>query len=85
MSPLEYLSDDGCLFPVGTEAPDVHLFCGDPRDGERPYCPEHCRQCLRPAPAMSEETIDAIVASFGRRPRSPDFRVDLMRAMAVRQ
>jgi hypothetical protein len=42
------LPSGGCLFPMwGNERP-THVYCGEQRKGDRPYCIEHCATAYLP-------------------------------------
>lgn len=50
---------DGCRFPIGDPRDRDFKFCGNPRDGDRPYCSAHCAVCYRTADQPFDKTAIA--------------------------
>ena len=44
-----------CRFPIGHPKEAGFGFCGAPREGDKPYCPHHCRLAYQP-PESSRRT-----------------------------
>lgn len=41
--PVFDLRPNQCRFPIGDPGKPDFRFCSEVKDGDRPYCPEHCR------------------------------------------
>lgn len=53
---FEHLSRTGCKWPVGGDGADT-LYCGDVRDGRRPFCVEHSKLGFQKAAQSKADLI----------------------------